>query len=227
MTDYLRRERMQHYDEARTSGRPVGQRRIEAWPEEEYGTYARWRGDPTSRPRSERWAADRGDEWADGPDGFRSADARISSSRWSGAGRNRWTSYPRNREHEESAPDPYGRVTMGDEAAAGQLDLSRDRGYAGKGPRAYRRSDERICEDVNEALTRHPGVDATDVTVTVKDCEVTLTGTVSDRRAKRAAEDAADSVAGVIDVQNQLRVTREQSAAARSAPDPDRTTPGE
>jgi hypothetical protein len=35
---------------------------------------------------------------------------------------------------------------------------------------------------------------------------VTLTGTVEDRNAKRTAEDVAESVSGVQEVQNQLKV---------------------
>ena len=36
---------------------------------------------------------------------------------------------------------------------------------------------------------------------------VTLTGTVEDRNAKRMAEDVAESISGVQEVQNQLRVS--------------------
>lgn len=36
---------------------------------------------------------------------------------------------------------------------------------------------------------------------------VTLTGTVDDRNAKRMAEDVAESVSGVQEVQNQLKVS--------------------
>ena len=36
--------------------------------------------------------------------------------------------------------------------------------------------------------------------------EVTLTGTVDDRQAKRLAEDIAESVSGVREVHNQIRV---------------------
>lgn len=78
--------------------------------------------------------------------------------------------------------------------------------YAGVGPRNYRRSDERISEDVNEELTWHPGIDATDIEVEVHDGRVTLTGTVDDRDARWMADDAAYSCAGVEDVDNQLRV---------------------
>jgi hypothetical protein len=60
---------------------------------------------------------------------------------------------------------------------------------------------------VNEALTRHPGLDASDVEVKVQNGEVTLTGTVDNRRHKRIAEDAAEECSGVRDVHNQLRVS--------------------
>jgi osmotically-inducible protein OsmY len=78
--------------------------------------------------------------------------------------------------------------------------------YAGRGPKGYKRSDERIREDVSEALTRSHEVDATNIEVAVNDGIVTLTGSVDDRHAKRMAEDVAQDVSGVRDVQNQLRV---------------------
>jgi osmotically-inducible protein OsmY len=80
--------------------------------------------------------------------------------------------------------------------------------HAGRGPRRYRRTDERIAEDVNERLTTDPDVDATDIEVMVADGRVILTGTVDDRRTKRLAEIDAEEVWGVTDVDNQLRVTR-------------------
>ena len=78
--------------------------------------------------------------------------------------------------------------------------------HRGKGPQAWQRSDERIREAVNEALTDDHDVDATHLEVAVKDGEVTLTGTVAERGMKRAAEDVAAAVSGVKDVQNQIRI---------------------
>ncbi len=80
--------------------------------------------------------------------------------------------------------------------------------YAGRGPRGYRRPDDRIRDDVCARLTAHGGVDATDVEVAVEDGEVTLTGTVEDRAQKRLAGDVAESVPGVRDVHNRLRLRR-------------------
>ena len=80
--------------------------------------------------------------------------------------------------------------------------------YRGKGPKNYQRTDEHIREDVCERLTEDDGVDATDIEVAVENGIVTLTGTVHERYAKRRAEDVAESVSGVTDVQNSLRVAR-------------------
>lgn len=80
------------------------------------------------------------------------------------------------------------------------------RSHVGKGPRGWQRSDERIREDLNEALARHPEIDATDIEVQVQGGEITLSGTVTDRRTKRLAEDVAERVFGARDVQNQIRV---------------------
>ena len=41
--------------------------------------------------------------------------------------------------------------------------------------------------------------------------EVTIVGTVTDRQAKRLAEDIAESVSGVREVHNQVRVTQGMS----------------
>jgi osmotically-inducible protein OsmY len=80
--------------------------------------------------------------------------------------------------------------------------------YAGRGPRGYRRSDERIREDINDRLTDDWYVDASDIEVTINNGMVTLTGRVDSRDDKRRAEDIAESVSGVMDVSNQLRVER-------------------
>jgi osmotically-inducible protein OsmY len=78
--------------------------------------------------------------------------------------------------------------------------------YAGRGPKGYKRSDERIREDVSEVLTRNPDVDASNIEVAVNDGIVVLSGSVDDRHAKRIAEDITQDVSGVRDVQNQIRV---------------------
>ncbi len=78
--------------------------------------------------------------------------------------------------------------------------------HVGKGPKGWQRSDERIREEVCEALARHPEIDASDIEVKVQGAEVTLSGNVTERETKRIAEDVVERVFGVKDVQNQIRV---------------------
>jgi osmotically-inducible protein OsmY len=94
--------------------------------------------------------------------------------------------------------------------------------YTGRGPKTWRRSDERIREDVNEELTRHPDVDAWEVEVAVINGEVTLTGTVDGRQEKRDAEECAWRVSGVKDVHNQLRIKQGVGSVIASVFDEDR-----
>ena len=78
--------------------------------------------------------------------------------------------------------------------------------HRGKGPQNWQRSDERIKEQVCEALSDDDHIDASNIEIQVKNGEVILTGTVEDRRTKRLAEDLIERMPGVKDVQNQLRV---------------------
>ena len=65
--------------------------------------------------------------------------------------------------------------------------------YTGRGPKGYQRADERIREDVCEALAQHGDIDASEIEILVQNGEVTLTGTVEDRYQKRLAEDVVES----------------------------------
>ena len=78
--------------------------------------------------------------------------------------------------------------------------------HYGRGPRNYQRADERIREDVCERLAQHSYLDPSDVEILVVSGDVTLQGTVSDRWAKRTAEEIAENVWGVKQVHNQLRI---------------------
>ena len=84
----------------------------------------------------------------------------------------------------------------------------------GRGPKNYRRSDERLGELVNDALLDDERLDATDVEVSVSNGEVVLTGRVASRADKHRAEDLAAYVSGVDDVENRLRVRRAESKAS-------------
>ena len=78
--------------------------------------------------------------------------------------------------------------------------------HAGKGPKNYVRSDERIREEISDELMAAGDVDASEIEVKVSTGEVTLTGSVDSRDTKRRAEHLVESIQGVRDVQNHLRV---------------------
>jgi hypothetical protein len=133
-------------------------------------------------------------------------------------------------------------VERGDEGRRGFLDRAADhvaswfggghdgehheaRTHRGRGPKGYRRSDERIAEDVNDQLTDDPWLDATEVVVTVTAREVLLSGAVADRDAKHRAERLAEQVSGVEHVQNNLRIGHVPGTAPFESGNP-LTTPG-
>lgn len=88
--------------------------------------------------------------------------------------------------------------------------------HKGKGPRGYQRSEERIKEDINDRLSDDGQLDASDIEVEVKDNSVILSGSVNSREAKRRAEDLAESISGVHNVENRLHVNRENENDRRS-----------
>ena len=98
-----------------------------------------------------------------------------------------------------------------------RMDEQRGGQHRGRGPKGYTRSDDRIREDVNDRLSDDPFVDASEIEVSVSSCEVTLTGTVDSRDAKRRAEDIAEQVSGVKHIQNNIRVQQQTAGTLGSA----------
>ena len=78
--------------------------------------------------------------------------------------------------------------------------------HRGKGPRNYNRSDDRINEIVCDRLCDNPELDASAIEVAVKDSDVTLSGEVESKYSKRLAEQLAEQVGGVSNVENRIRV---------------------
>jgi hypothetical protein len=123
--------------------------------------------------------------------------------------------------HERLSPSANESDRGHAEADAAPAWLQRERGgywrqyaatqpnHKGRGPRDYVRSDDRIREEICDRMTDDVVLDASDVTVEVKQGEVTLGGSVTSREQKRRAEDVAEGISGVRDVTNQLRITRD------------------
>jgi hypothetical protein len=81
-------------------------------------------------------------------------------------------------------------------------------GHRGQGPKDYLRADVRVLEDVCDRLSDDDELDASEISVSVTNGEVTLEGTVVDRYSKRRAEHVAASVRGVLDVHDRLRTQK-------------------
>jgi hypothetical protein len=88
-----------------------------------------------------------------------------------------------------------------------------ERRFENRGPKGYKRSDRRIMEDVCDDLMIDDRLDPSEVEVEVLDGTVILRGTVANRHEKYLAEDIADNVLGVNEVDNRLRISREAERA--------------
>lgn len=111
---------------------------------------------------------------------------------------------------------------FGDDDAARRRQMDHREDHRGKGPAGYTRSNERLLEDANERLMHDSTVDASKITVTCKDNEITLDGTVKSRAEKRRAEDIVDDISGVKHVQNNLRVETGDTYYGSAQSDKDR-----
>lgn len=84
--------------------------------------------------------------------------------------------------------------------------------HRGRGPRNYTRSDQSIAEELIDRMTDHDGLDASEILLNVENAVVKLTGEVPQRRMKHLAEDLADEVRGVRDIENHIRVDKGASS---------------
>jgi hypothetical protein len=89
-----------------------------------------------------------------------------------------------------------------------ELDHARGPHY-GKGPKGYRRSDERILEDLADRISAEDEIDASDVEVSVEGGVVTLSGTVERRGDRRILELLVEDVLGVVEVRNEMHARRD------------------
>jgi BON domain-containing protein len=98
---------------------------------------------------------------------------------------------------------------------AGRLgEMAGTRGFRGRGPRNYVRTDERIREELCEVLTEDDDIDASDISVEVRDGVVFLQGTVEERWVRHQVEDMAEACSGVRDVRNNLEVRPRETGPA-------------
>ena len=76
--------------------------------------------------------------------------------------------------------------------------------YYGVGPKGWRISDERIKDNICEAMARNIHLDASGVEVEVSDGVVYLRGEVNDKMMKHEAEKVVNNQFGVKDLKNEI-----------------------
>lgn len=111
-----------------------------------------------------------------------------------------------NWNHRQGWDDHFSQRSYREGKAGGGL-IGRD--HTGRGPKGYKRADESIYEDVCEALSLNPVIDATHIEVSVKNGKISLKGHVESRDIKRLAEFEIEGISGVVDVQNELDFSNE------------------
>lgn len=148
------------------------------------------------------------------PYGGESAYARQSLGPHFGAGSYDWGDRPEYRREGYASDEHRHGESWSQQLRHGAQQMANRVKRAFRGPKGYKRSDERIREDVSDRLALQDQVDPSDVEVTVQAGEVTLTGTVQNRHEKFLVEEIADDVSGVTEVHNQLRVRRADTGAS-------------
>lgn len=147
------------------------------------------------------------------PRGY-SPSGRESGGRWRDEWRDErrdeWRDRDENREEEHGALYNLGHrigQAVSDWFGPGTMEKR-------TGPRGYTRTDERIRDEICERLTFATGIDVREVSVEVDKGKVTLGGTVHTRGQKYDIEDLADNTFGVTEVENNIRVQRQDVDSA-------------
>jgi hypothetical protein len=129
---------------------------------------------------------------------------------WSGSRGQGGYGGPEERAYGEIQPERHGQTAgLGSSAGSGP-----------RGPKGYRRSDDRLREEICERIAQSERIDAGDVTVGVQDASVTLEGTIADRAMKYELEELVDRVTGVREVDNRVRIRVRRSGPRRARPAP-------
>jgi osmotically-inducible protein OsmY len=120
-----------------------------------------------------------------------------------------WSTYSNiGRDYETNAGyrDNYNRLRNEQQREEDVQQRKLEGQHRGKGPKSYRRSDDRIREEINDRLSESHDIDASDIEVIVENGDVILSGMVESRHAKRLAEDIGESISGVKNIENRLRI---------------------
>ena len=182
----------------------------------DWRTRGEWTNGPDERSSDEPFWGQTNRGTANGGQGYEPSN---SMDRYSGSGRARPREMSRAESYGGAMRSGYGGYDSGAPWYGGGTygnSAGYRESYVGRGPKDYKRSDDRIREDVSDRLEQDAFVDASDITVDVRDGEVTLSGTVGSRDQKRVAEDCVEAVSGVREVHNSLRVNRQDGPPSSS-----------
>ena len=160
-----------------------------------------WYENNNNRYRNDEWRNSRNEGWRDN---YRNYNDRNDRDWW------------------DKTKDEVSSWFGDDDAARRRrMDEYREGQHRGKGPKNYNRSKERIKEDASDKLSDDSLLDASNIEIEVNDNELTLNGTVDTRYEKRRAEDLVESVSGVQNVQNNLRVVSRDTTGSNSVSNTD------
>jgi osmotically-inducible protein OsmY len=138
-----------------------------------------------------------------------------AQAQWAGQTGARESARPHAYRPRYEAPDMSTAARFGDRDEGQPGDYLGGHGFSGvarqnsprrRGPKGYRRSDERIGEVLYELLIDATFLDSSEVTIAVSEGKVTLEGTVPERSMKHAIEDIVADCFGVTDIENRIRV---------------------
>ncbi|MDD4974526.1 MAG: BON domain-containing protein [Bacteriovorax sp.] len=116
--------------------------------------------------------------------------------------------------HQNYGQDEYLDISIADTVERNYK--SSNTNFAGVGPKGYKRSDERIQEEVCDTLMKDRDIDASDIEVKVKNGTVVLSGTVASRSDKFDAEMAIEKIVGIEDIQNNIKLRKWSESSAKT-----------
>jgi osmotically-inducible protein OsmY len=103
-----------------------------------------------------------------------------------------------------------GEQTWGEERFRAERNEEQGRRQTAPVKRGHRRPGETLAQEIREILTHDPELNATEIEVEVEDGAVTLTGVVDGSDANLLAEELVETLPGVREVHNRLRVARRE-----------------
>lgn len=170
-----------------------------------------------SVPRSQRELAERGEpgDYYDPDWPYDRGQRNLQRSRGEQRSRGREDEGPYYRGYYSQSGGPFS--YPGGQGYVFSESLTLHGPYAGRGPKGYKRSDEKVIEEACQRLERDGEIDASDIEVSAEDGVIRLRGTVNDRQTKRRAEECVESIYGVRDVMNELRVSPQSTQQRESA----------